>query len=333
MKKHLNIFRITLSLLLLFACDDPETTVTNFVNTDGSVTKRVVMKSFNSVIDPKTYKVPVDSTWSVAKTVEIDNNDTVWIFTMEKDFSSVEDINKSYREDSGSNKLLIRSATFKRKFRWFNTVYSYSEKVNRILNVQINVEDYFGGDELKIFNMNESEIDSLLKGPDSLMYRAQKIKADSIAEQYLTTALVEEWVMHYLKLVPDSAFIHSKKDSLISNFASKNLEKDSVFIPILGKDYYLSNIIAIDSAYKLLDNEFEKIISSKSYTCETVMPGKIISTNGFIDNSGKTSWNVEAKYFVSQDYLMFAESRVVNKTAWIISIILLISLIGIIIKK
>ena len=318
---------------MLFACDDPETTVTNFVHTDGSVTKRVVMKSINSVIDPKDYRIPVDSTWSITKSIEIEKNDTFWIFTMEKDFASVEDINNSYREDSGSNKLLERSATFKKRFRWFNTVYRYSEKVNRILDVQINMEDYFKGDELKIFTMNESEIDSLLKGPDSLMYRAQKVKTDSIAERYLMTALVEEWVMHYLKLVPDSSFIHSKKDSLLLNFAFKNLEMDSVFIPILGKEYYRNNVISIDSAYKLLDNEFEKIISSKSYNLETIMPGKIISTNGYIDNSGKTSWNVDSKYFISQDYVMFAESKVVNKTAWIISIILLITIIGIIIKK
>ena len=49
------------------------------------------------------------------------------------------------------------------------------------------------------------------------------------------------------------------------------------------------------------------------------MPGKLTSSNGFVDSSHILLWPVIDEYFLAEDYVMWAESRVPNIWAWIVS--------------
>jgi hypothetical protein len=49
------------------------------------------------------------------------------------------------------------------------------------------------------------------------------------------------------------------------------------------------------------------------------MPGKIIGTNGFIDSSSVLLWPVKSDYFLTQTYEMYAESKIPNIWAWVVS--------------
>jgi hypothetical protein len=63
------------------------------------------------------------------------------------------------------------------------------------------------------------------------------------------------------------------------------------------------------------------------------MPGKLTSTNGFIDSSQILIWPVKSDYFLTESYEMWAESRVPNAWAWIVSVLfLLFVLAGVIIR-
>lgn len=64
------------------------------------------------------------------------------------------------------------------------------------------------------------------------------------------------------------------------------------------------------------------------------MPGKITGTNGFIDSNRVILWPVKADFFLTETYEMWAESKVPNKWAWIISVMFLMLVIsGIIFRK
>jgi hypothetical protein len=57
----------------------------------------------------------------------------------------------------------------------------------------------------------------------------------------------------------------------------------------------------------------------KNYSLRIVMPGKLIGTNGFIDSSGVQLWPVKSDYFLTEPYEMWAESKIPNIWAWIVS--------------
>lgn len=319
MKTTKSIARVVLPMIMLLSCDEPETILTNTVHPDGSVSRRVVMKTDKEEdIDPADYRVPVDSTWSISKVMEVTGKDTFWITTAKKTFTSVEEINREYLADGGANKLLDRQAGFSKSFRWFNTIYRFSETVSRILTVGLKVEDYMNREELDYFYMPPSMTDSLLKSADSLMYRQLEKRVDSAGEIYLLSTLVEEWVAGYLKLVPDSAFIEERKNRILENIGFFD-DEDSVLMEALGEEYYLENRTAIDTAFAVVDSLFGISLAARFYTCEMIMPGSLISTNGFVDMDEKVSWPVKSDYFVAQDYVMWAESKEVNYWAWWLS--------------
>jgi hypothetical protein len=320
-------------MLFLFSCDDPETVVTNFVHPDGSVTRRVVMRSSKKTVEPSQYQVPLDSTWTISTGIEPREKDTTWIVTAEKNFSSVDEINSAYRADSGANKLIKRSAEFSRSFRWFNTFYRYSEKVDKVLNTKLKAEQVLSEEELRYFYMPSSMLDSLLAGADSLMYKEKKAKNDSVENRYLFKALMEEWTMQYFRLNPDSAYIIPRKDKMLEMAVNNDTKGDTLIQIVLGEEYYSKNKLFIDQALKEVDSLFEKAMSAKFYTCETVMPFKLVATNGFVDKNGKISWPVDSKYFVSQDYLMWAESKKPNTWAWVVSgVFVVFVMAGLIVK-
>jgi hypothetical protein len=306
-------------MLFLFSCDDLETVVTNFVHPDGSVTRRVVMKSSKNTFEPSQYQVPLDSTWTLTKSFEPGEKDTTWILTAAKDFSSVEEINLAYRADSGSNQRLMRSAEFSRSFRWFNTFYRYSEKVEKVLNTELKAEQEFSEEELRFFYMPSTMIDSLLKSADSLIYKEKKARNDSVENRFVFKALVEEWTLNYFRLNPDSAYIMPRKSKMLELVLGEKYNEDTLLQSALGEDYYVKNKDFLNQATKEVDSLFEKAFSAKFYTCETVLPFKLLATNGFVDKNGKISWPVDSKYYISQDYVMWAESKKPNIWAWVVS--------------
>jgi hypothetical protein len=88
----------------------------------------------------------------------------------------------------------------------------------------------------------------------------------------------------------------------------------------------------IDSAADIsLDRLFPTF---SDYRIRTIMPGKLISTNGFVDSTGVILWPVAADYFLTEPYEMTAVSRTMNLWAWILSgIFVLFVISGLIIKK
>jgi hypothetical protein len=57
----------------------------------------------------------------------------------------------------------------------------------------------------------------------------------------------------------------------------------------------------------------------KDYSIRIVMPGKLIGTNGFIDSTKTLLWPVKSDYFLTEQYEMWAESKIINSWAWITS--------------
>ena len=96
MKRKYKVPLMIISLIFLFSCGGYETKVINTIHQDGSITRIVSMRNDKPEFDPEEYRVPVDSTWNIEITMEIEEEDTTWFLTAEKHFNSVEELNAAY---------------------------------------------------------------------------------------------------------------------------------------------------------------------------------------------------------------------------------------------
>ena len=365
MKKRAKISITLLSLVMLFSCDY-ETHVINTVHEDGSVTRKVTMKNSENEFEPSKYRVPVDSTWQSEIIPEInEDGDTSWILTAEKHFASVEEINDEYMNDQGSNQDLVREATFTKSFKWFTTVYRYSETVDKFLTISCPTSEFLTDEELKFFYLPNNVKEDLKQGSDSLKYEELSDTVDTKSEIWMWTSLVRQWVDIFYDRFGDHPDLYIGKEEMASResdfvntliefersqneedeeelskieegtdsealtFLEEEVEDEEVddleiiITSVLGRDFYTSLQTEIDSTLSVLESMTDPFFSAETYGMEIRMPGQIIASSGYADTdpdnggSGGILWTVDGDYFLSEQYVMWAESRINNYWTWI----------------
>jgi len=319
----------------VISCDEPETSVTNFVHPDGSVTRRIEMRSPDD--NPETrfkssdLQVPYDDTWSVTDSCEVnEKGDTTWVRRAVKLFSKTDEINTTYSADSGINKGIARRADFKRKFLWFHTRYTFSERIEKTMNYGYPVSDFLNPEELAYFYSPEIMQADKQNGADSLKYRVLEDTISYKTDRWMEKNLVSEWIGDFSELINGKAgsnlsldSLKEREDKLLSTLILFDSKFDSLWESGIILQNWIGDADAIkyrteaDSAIENVTNKLLKEFSG--YSIKVVMPGKLIGTNGFIDSSKVIIWPVKSEYFLTEPYVMMAESKVSNEWAWIIS--------------
>jgi hypothetical protein len=331
MKSNLYKWIIFVILILVVSCDEPETIVTNFVHPDGSVTRRIEMRNSKNLFEPKNLQVPFDSTWVVRNTTEISKKgDTTWIKTAEKLFKNTDEINLTYKKDSGANKEASRSAGFNKKFKWFNTNYRFSETIDKRLACDYLVKDFLNEEELLYFYSPENIRNAKEQGSDSLKFRALKDSVDHKVEIWTIKVFISEWISEFAKLTEGKAGNEltleslKKREGELLRIVMNNIEK---FDTLWQEGIMLKEMIGEDNALRFktdadtaMDKTTDKVLGDfKDYSVRIMMTGKLIGTNGFIDSSQVLLWPVSGDYFLTEPYEMWAESKMPNIWAWIVS--------------
>lgn len=331
MKRRVLKSVLLMVLLIVFSCDEPETIVTNIVHPDGSVTRRIEMRNKKNNFKPSDLQVPFDSTWIVKDTIVIgEKKDTTWIKTAEKLFKNVEDINKSYLTDKGANKDISRKAKFVKKFKWFNTEFRFSELIDRKMSNGYPIKDFLNQEELTYFYSPESIKRNKQNGPDSLKYRAFEDTISRKVDSCFTKSLVSEWISEFSRLTQGKAGNDLTKESLKAredDFVKLLKIYDNKFDSLWAKGIILKEMIGeknattykteADTAIAIVTRYV--IVNFKDYSVRIVMPGKVIGTNGFIDKTEVLLWPVKSDYFMTEPYEMWAESKVINTWAWVVT--------------
>ena len=335
-------------MILLFSCDY-ETHVINTVHGDGSVTRKVIVKNSEKKFEPDEFRVPIDSTWQTEISFDVnENNDTTWILTAEKYFASVEEINAEYKADSGSNREMQRSAHFSRSFKWFTTVFRFSEQVEKMLTVSCPMSDFFTDEELKFIYLPNKVQADLQNGPDSTMFKEMADTTDAKSEQWLWTTFARQWIEIFYDLFGDDPELTIEKEEMmlkVPRFVQQAVdeEDDSLaqfFIPILGEEFYYTFETEIDSSVSVLEDSTDIYFSVNSYDMEIRMPGRIIASNGYADtnpdslDSGGILWTVKGDYFLTERYEMWVESQIPNYWAWIVTAVFVLFVItGLVVRS
>jgi hypothetical protein len=201
---------------MLFSCDY-KTHVINTVHKDGSITRKVTMKNSEEKFEPSKYRVPVDSTWQTKIDIDVnEKGDTSWILTAEKHFGNVDEINEEYINDQGSNQHLERKAYFSKSFKWFTTVFRYSETIDKFMTVTCPASDFLSDEELKFFYLPGNVKAELKNGSDSLKYEALSDTIDTKSEIWMWTSFVRQWMEIFYDLFGDHPDLSIDKEEMLS---------------------------------------------------------------------------------------------------------------------
>jgi hypothetical protein len=340
---------LALILMLIVSCNEPETVVTDYVHPDGSVTRKIEMKSNEADVNKRfkisEIQVPFDSTWTVKDSVDIDKKgDSIWIRTAVKQFKNVDELNQAYKKDSSANKNVRRQAGFSKRFKWFNTEFRFSEIIDKQLSYGYPVKDFLNSEELLYFYSPENLKHDKETGPDSLKFRAL---ADSIKHKtdlWSTKNIVSEWIGKFSDLTAGRTgkdmtreSLKARQDEFIQVVESNNAKFDSlwqngiILKELIGEENAVKFKTEADSALGSVTKYF--LVDFKDYSVRIVMPGKLIGTNGFIDSSHILLWPVKSDFFMTEPYEMWAESKTSNTWTWIVSgIFLAFVLTGVIVR-
>lgn len=318
-------------LTMMFSCDEPETVVTNIVHPDGSVTRKIEMKSVKNNFEISNLQVPFDPTWIVKDSLEFtEEGDTIWVKRAEKLFKNIDEINRVYRADSGANKDISRRAEFRKKFKWFNTEYRFAEIIDKKMSYGYPLEEFFDQDELQWFYSPENITDEKKNGSDSLKFRALNDTVDKKLDKWYIKCLASEWINEFARLTEGKAgdeltleSLKAKEDEFVKIIETSGEKFDSLWSEGILLKEFIGEANALkygneaDSATNLASKNV--LFDFLDYTVRISMPGKLIGTNGFIDSTRISLWPVKSDYFATQPYEMWAESKSPNRWAWIVS--------------
>lgn len=342
---------ILLIITCFSSCNEPETVVTDIVHPDGSVTRKIEMKSIEGDVKKRfqisDIQVPVDSTWTISDSCVVsEKGDTTFIRKAVKLFGNADEINKDYLADKGANKEYSRRADFVKKFRWFNTICRFSEKIDQIMSNGYPVSKYLNQEELNYFYSPGDINAKKLESSDSLKFKLLEDTVKYKTDIWLLNSMVSEWIGDFSELASGKGMSEEMEKSLKSRekelvdiiSREENQNKfDSLWSNgIILKEYmgeadYLKFKTEADTA---ADKVLHQVLNSFSdYSVKISMPGKVFATNGLIDSSHILLWPVKSDYFLTEPYEMWAESKIPNRWAWIVSSLFLIFVLtGVIVR-
>jgi hypothetical protein len=339
--------KIVVSLILVMAasCGEPETVVTDIVHPDGSVTRKLEMKNGENNFKISNVQVPYDSTWIIRDSLEIsEKGDTTYVKRAEKLFASTDEINEDYQADSSSNKDVLRKAEFRKKFRWFNTEYRFAETVDKTMSYGYPVTDFLNQEDLAWFYSPDYVTEEKINGSDSLKYKTFSDSVDIKIEKWTVKSLISEWIGEFSMLAKGKAegdmtyeALKAREDEFVEIIKQGGDKFDSLWTngiilkEFIGEENALKYSTEADSSINIVSERLW--VDFVRYTQRIVMPGEIIGTNGFIDSTKTLLWPVHSDFFMTEPYVMYAESKIPNKWAWGVSgIFLLFVLAGIIFR-
>jgi len=339
MKRNYIKLVVSMLIVLVVSCNEPETVVTNIVHTDGTITRKIEMRSTEKDQEKRfknsELQVQFDRTWSVKDSAEVvEKGDTIWVRRAVKLFKSVDEINLAYSSDSGPDSEVQRHAGFKKTFKWFNNEYRFSENIDKKLLHGYALKDFLNNEELLYYYSPDNMKEEKKMSPDSLKYKLLNDSINKKTDRWLSKNIVSEWIEEFSALTAGKQgeiskdSLKAREDEFVKIIATPGVNFDSLW----QDGVILRKFIGSDKALKFkteADTSLEHVtenllLNFRDYSIQTVMPGKLVNTNGYIDSSHNLLWPVKSDYFLAENYEMWAVSRVPNRWAWIVSGIFLV---------
>lgn len=325
-------------LTFLFGCPE-RNTVTTKINRDGSCTRSI------GSFDPRDFKgidsvlhnlpVPVDQSWDL-ETI----NDSTAVLT--KEFKSVGDLNGLYSSDKSELNMYRRKVELIKKFRWFHTVFKYSETYEGIIT-EIPLTNYMSEAEAETFKKDDSEDHPITA---NLEPKAKESLIDNIEERFgfwLHDNIYSVAFDDIIKIADSLKLIKKQMIDLshVKDTVKQQIDEEGKHMITFdsGEDMgmpELAELIGLEIGFdsialselkevvdeSKLDEKYENEIFAgftEDYDNELLMPGLLTDTNAELLKGDTLSWEVNIIKFIDSDFVMYAESKVTNDWAYVLS--------------
>ncbi len=325
--QHAIYFLLCITIIIFSGCRDIE--VTTKVNLDGSFTRTIKITGDSADVFKPDLPYPIDASWE--KTVIKDTTDQGdYILTYIKTYKKSEQVNSEMSQDTGWRKGLERNLTIDKSFGFFYSYLTFRETYKATMPFEkLDFPNKLTPKEM--IYLSESKIP--ITKSDSIQNKQVWEKfvgflVEAIANQIIST--LEDGIkkLNDPRLKPESVELY--RDSIEHKLYDYYEDMD-VYI-----NFY-RDWTGNESAEKLktlepplfeeLDEKVSFVLNAifmDSYSQTVEMPGLITETNAKSVTGNKVSWGVNGDKFLFEDYEMKAESRVVNRWAFVVSGVLLL---------
>lgn len=313
--------------------------VSTIVNKDGSFTRIVEIIGDSADVFKSGLPYKIDESWNTdfrKDTLENDN----YILTYSKSYKNSDILNEELKSDTRWVKDLKREINVTKRFGFFYTYLEYSESIEAANPfTRLDYNNYFTEEDLNwVFGKKVA-----LTSQDSIICE----KVDDKVEDFLEKAFAEEIITALQEGVQKLnhpslplSQIEEFRDSIISFAADFDLDPTILFVDYFAgltnnpnalqlKEINPESYYEIDKKLKFLT----ELIFQEDYTVIVEMPGIITNTNSLEINGNSVRWKANSIANLFIDYEMEVESRVINKWMFILTGIILLSLVILIIIK
>ncbi len=318
--------------LVISGCLDVTTTTT--VNTDGSLTKKIVFSGDSSALVADAARLSIDSTWE-------------WKWEKGESRSVKATVTRTFPDDEALTAAMpgrkgetfgVRAKLTKR-FRWFFTSYRYDETWLRFNPFDtIPITDYLGSWELAQFYQHEVEKKPYATKGDSLAQESAGPRFEEWEARNLFDSYFRAFLDGVAKIQSRSltvAGVKSQEDTLYK-VAGKWLKMNnidtvaSLFRRVLKNPVVPKAIAANEGAFTAMKSRmrFVNDVMGEKWEGRIVLPGLLTSTNAPGIEGSTAIWADFPHFAYIDDFDLWAESRVTNWWAIILTGILVAGIVG-----
>lgn len=242
--------------------------------------------------------------------------------------------------------LVVPHEKLDKKFRWFYTYYEYTATYHELpdkgpvpLSKFLTPEEqqiWFRGDEAAYAGLNGMELDNKLDDIGSKFWQWYNCTQFEISFRIISQLVENQGDTTYLHCMEKQKESVSKKVlSANENFDGSPEAICSMFDEACRTKYFLGLYASNKDA---MDKKFEKDseVSALFYYAikfELTMPGKLIATNADSQSDDGIAWRVDAFRLVTGDYLLTAESKMINYWAFGVTLLLILACFGICLRR
>ncbi len=329
--KYSVAFLLVAFVLTITSCR--EITVTTQINRNGSFTRTVTVTGDSTEILNKNLPYPVDASWKTE--IKRDTADSKWKITYTRTFRNDALLNAEIQSDTGWMKQLKRKVRIHKRFAFFYSYLTFQEKIEAANPfTKIRIQDSLTPGEMKCL---ENEGPPANPGDSTKMKEVEEkallLVARSMTEE--VTEILEKGIrqLHDPELPPQIA--RTYQDSLFNKISGNwNFKSSRDFIVALANWSGKKKILEIEKNAPDLFNAFDAklaffnhVVTMRDYTQTVEMPGLITETNSQSLVGNKVKWKVDPTSYLLTDYTMYAESRVVNYWMFVLTGVVVLSLI------
>jgi hypothetical protein len=328
-----------LVMMALSLCACREITVTTTVHNDGSFTRLITISGDSSDVIKTDLPYPIDTSWTRA--LRKDSTDTAkFIVTYTKDFRNDGALNSEILADTGWMRQLVRHIDIRKKFGFFYSFIEYREVYSAAnpfpalsYKDHVTPEDYLWATRQKEI---QNPADSIKrKQAEDTVIAYLMLSASNEIEKILAEGITR---LNDPKLDPKKVIQYH--DSIYTVLSKWDAGNPGDFIDHYCKWTADSSVLRLRDLKPNLFADFDRkveflgsVLMMQDFRVEAELPGVITATNSSVLKGNRMSWDVFPMAFLLEDYKMEAESRVVNLWAFILSGLVLLTLIALLVIR